>query len=110
MKRLTLDRLRARTTSHYQENGDEAFRFEMEIFLRALPNLPTDLATVKAWQIFLSCVERFGKVTITGDMEDYGREPGDIVWVNIDGFPGVLGPFPEAMAEAALAAMRERID
>lgn len=75
-------------------------------FLDRLPHMTPDVQLSLGWTIFLFGITRFGHVTITGDMEDYGREPGDIVWVNIGDDSGVLGEFPEAVARATLNALQ----
>lgn len=59
-----------------------------------------------ALTIFFAAVEMFGHAQIDCDMEDYGREPGDLVtvWVGLDAMDGYTGNLPEAICRAALAA------
>lgn len=80
-----------------------------------VPNYSTTFTT--AWRVWRECIVRFGAVTIAADMEDYGREPGDICWVSIplgiwapddeveDIGVIVLGDFPYAICKAALLAL-----
>jgi hypothetical protein len=86
--------------------GDIDRKF-LESFLVGYAGMTYESQITTAWSIFLFCIVTFGVVTITGDMEDYGREPGDIVWINIGDHRGVVGIFPEAITRAALCALKE---
>lgn len=106
MSNLTKDQLRDRTQSNFNDMTDDSFAAYLRMLHDSLKDLPTDTATVYAWKVFLSCVERFGSVTISCDMEDYGREPGDIVCVRINDLYLGFGSFPEAMIDVALDALK----
>jgi hypothetical protein len=74
-----------------------------------LPHYSTDRGDAMA--VFFECLMKFGQALISGDMEDYGREPGDIVTISF-GFDDEYtrtrtGPLAQTMCELAIESYRK---
>jgi hypothetical protein len=77
----------------FDPDGEEAIR---------VPRFSTDIDA--AWRVFKWLIETEGIASIHGDMEDYGREKGDIVTVRagINRERSWTGPASEAICRLAL--------
>ena len=65
----------------------------------------------RVMRLFFALLERYGHAEIRADMEDYGREPGPIVTVDVglDQRVTVMAPLEQAIRRAAREA-KEWID
>jgi hypothetical protein len=72
-----------------------------------IPNYSTEIAP--AWDVLRWIVETAGTIEILWDMEDHGREPGDIISLIVPGYSADIGPAALVICHAALfVALRQQ--